>query len=282
MHYISTTSISGQDGFLVVANKSKPNGPEGCIVPFVYPNNTGWIGFFCINAPLRGIGWGAQLFQAGLDQLKKGGATMVGLDAVEEQVATYRRRGFVEKGRIKLMTRKGTKEQPLEGGFEHVKTDHERLTALEHTPTAILIKSDLEHTGLERPKLWSREVMFDRNDAWVLALVKEGKKEELEGWILIRGCQHGWRFGPLYASSTQNAAFLLHQAMRRLESEDGSYIAEIWAGNTAAIKVFEDAGWSYAGIDYHRMWLDGRVPEAQQPGGKADKEVYAMFDAGAG
>lgn len=30
------------------------------------------------------------------------------------------------------------------------------------------------------------------------------------------------------------------------------------------------------------MWLNGKVPEAQQSGRKADKEAYTMFDAGEG
>ena len=144
------------------------------------------------------------------------------------------------------------------------------------------MESDLAHTGLKRSKLWSKEALFDRDDAWGLALVRDGNREELEGWILIRSCQQGRRFGPLYATSKENAKFLLHQAMRRLESEDGSFIAEVWTQNHGAIAVFEESGWECAGLDYHRMWLNGIVPDAQQHGGKADSDVFAMFDAGEG
>jgi hypothetical protein len=44
--------------------------------------------------------------------------------------------------------------------------------------------------------------------------------------------------------------------------------------------VFEEAGWTWLEVDYHRMWLGGRVPDAQQSGGRADKEMWAVFDAG--
>jgi hypothetical protein len=140
----------------------------------------------------------------------------------------------------------------------------------------------LEHTGMERAKLWSKEAMFDRDDTIGLGLVKEGKKEELEGWIIVRSCLQGWRFGPLYANTPEHATFLLRTAMRRLEGEDGGFVAEVWPSNPDAVKVFEDAGWEWAGMDYHRMWLHGKVPEAQQSGGKAEKEMFAVFDAGEG
>jgi hypothetical protein len=257
--------------------------PEGCIVPFVFSNGTGWVGFFCLNAPVRGHGWGGKLFQAGLDHFKKNGATVVGLDAVQEQVGTYSRRGFVEKARVRLMVRKGLKEQELAGGLEHVHGLKNRVTDLDHIPTRLLVASDLLHTGLERTKLWTKEAMFDRDGTtFGLAIVKEDVEEELEGWILVRNCDQGYRFGPLYSNTPENAEFLLRTAMRRLEAEDGSLIAEVWQENKEAVKIFEDAGWTYAGLEYHRMWLDGRVPEAQQPGGKAEKEMFAVFDAGEG
>lgn len=32
-------------------------------------------------------------------------------------------------------------------------------------------------------------------------------------------------------------------------------------------------------MDYHRMWLNGRVPEEQQEGGRGQKGMFATFDA---
>jgi len=207
---------------------------------------------------------------------------MVGLDGVEEQVGTYTRRGFVDTALVRLMVRKGAKEQPLEGVFEHTATQLERLVPLEQIPSQILVKNDLATTGLERGKLWTKEALFNREDTWGLALVKEGTKEELEGWILVRSCHQGFRIGPLYAETKANAKLLLHQTMRRLEDADGSYIAEVWPSNPDAVAVFEESGWEWAGVDYHRMWLNGVVPQAQQKAGKAEKEMFAIFDAAQG
>jgi hypothetical protein len=260
-------------------NKSKPDDAEGCIVPFVFDNGTGWVGCFCMNAPMRGLGWGGALFSQCLAEFEKAGAKMVGLDGVAEQVQTYERRGFKTTNIVRLMVRKGIRDQPLEGGLEHVETDDERLVPLNEVPASVLVENDLAVTGFKRGKLWSREAMFDRDDAWGLALVKEGNKEQLEGWVLVRSCQHGYRFGPLYANSKENAKFLLHQAMYRLQASDGSFIAEVWYSNVDAVAVFEESGWEWCNVDYHRMWLHGNVPGAQQAGGKAEKEMFAIFDA---
>jgi hypothetical protein len=265
----------------LVAPKDDPDKPEGCVVPFVYANGTGWVGFFIINEPFRRNGWGNTLFQGGLDHFAAGGARVVGLDAVEEQVGTYERRGFVQKSRIRLMVREGLKNKPLEGGLGHPQQGLE-LFPLHRVPSEVLVKSDLEHSGLERPNLWTEDAMFSRPDAFGFALVREGVTDALEGWILVRSCEKGFRFGPLYATTKENANLLLRTAMKRVEKEDGTFMAEVWPQNPEANAIFEAAGWMYAGMDYYRMWLNGRVPEEQQPGGLAEKQCFAIFDAGEG
>lgn len=114
---------------------------------------------------------------------------MVGLDAVQEKVATYGRRGFVEKGIVRLMSRVGMKERTLEAAFEHFRGEGVHLVDLEEVPVGVPVESDLACTGLERRGLWTQEALFSRNDTFGLALVKEGAKDKLEGWILVRGCE---------------------------------------------------------------------------------------------
>jgi hypothetical protein len=61
-----------------------------------------------------------------------------------------------------------------------------------------------------------------------------------------------------------------------------SLITEAWSANNAAVELFESQGWQWAGIDYHRMWLNGSVPKEQADGGTAETTVFAVFDAGQG
>jgi GNAT superfamily N-acetyltransferase len=276
-HYHST----GPDAFLVVADPAEPSKAEGCIVPLVYANNTGWIGFFCINEEHRGKGWGANLFKGALDHFREKKIEVVGLDAVTQQVQTYARRGFVEKARIEVLTRESTKTKPLDGLLQC--PPGKRLVALEDIPMKVLVQSDMEHSGLERSRLWTKEALFDREDVFGFALVDEEKGHEvLDGWVLVRGCQIGFRVGPLYASSSETASLLLWNVLKRYEGHEGKFIAELWAGNPAAETVFREAGFDEKVVHYHRMWLNGNVPKPQWPGGKADQEAYAIFDAGEG
>ena len=70
--------------------------------------------------------------------------------------------------------------------------------------------------------------------------------------------------------------------MNDYAKNSGSFVAEIFDTNTEGRKVFGELGWEYAGVDYHRMWLNGKVPMEQQEGGKGAKGMYAIFDACAG
>jgi len=261
-----------------VSPSDQPDRAEGCIVPFVFSNQTGWIGFFIINEPHRGKGWGKDLFAAALQRFKDTGTRFVGLDAVQEQVNTYARRGFVSKGLVRLMQRGSVSKSPLS-----VQEDGDvdgKIVQLSDVNSDALVKSDLEHTGLERTRLWTKEALFSRPDAWGFAL--QTSDDELLGWILVRSCQHGLRLGPLYSTSSKVASKLLHMAMENCKDKPGSLIAEIWMGNESAHSVFSGAGWEDVGVDYHRMWLDGKVPPEQDKGGVAETRVFAMFDAGQG
>ncbi|KKY19430.1 hypothetical protein UCDDS831_g05400 [Diplodia seriata] len=86
----------------------------------------------------------------------------------------------------------------------------------------------------------------------------------------------------------QMGTALLLRVMQEIKSFDGSVVAEkslvaeVWGENPVAVETFEELGWEYTGMDYSRMWLDGKETEAQKKGGLAEKEVFAWFDAGEG
>ncbi|KAF1984211.1 hypothetical protein K402DRAFT_381385 [Aulographum hederae CBS 113979] len=281
-HYTST----GPEGWLMLAPHDSEK-PEGCIVPFVFDNNTGWVGFFALTAPYRGRGWGGALFQKCLDHLKENGATTVGLDAVAEQKKTYERRGFVETGMIRLEMRPSLKEMPLKEKLSSMRLkDGELLLEItKNTPKEVFARSDLAHTGMLRKKLWTDEALFSRKDTFGFYIASKPNDLmglEIEGWIVVRRCEHGFRIGPLYATSFDHASILLRAAMQKTDGQEGSFIAETWMGNPNGPKVFEDLGFKWAEVDYHRMWIDAKAPKEQSKGGKAETDVYAMFDAGQG
>jgi predicted N-acetyltransferase YhbS len=84
------------------------------VIPFTYPNNTGWVAFFVMNAGYRGKGLGRELWKEMELVFRNAGTTMIGLDGVEEQVETYKRRGYVDCARIPLMMRDSIQDNPID------------------------------------------------------------------------------------------------------------------------------------------------------------------------
>ncbi|OAL06289.1 hypothetical protein IQ06DRAFT_211971 [Phaeosphaeriaceae sp. SRC1lsM3a] len=238
--------------WLVVIPKSAST-PQGMILPIIYNNKTAWVGFFIMNEHVRGQGLGRALWKEMELVFRNAGTTTIGLDAVEQQVKTYERRGYVSCAFIPLMTRKPLADQPLD--------------------------LDFKHTGLDRSAYWAKDALPSRLFAFGYGIIENRK---LTGMIYARRCPKGARIGPLYAASYAQARQLLHKLMNDKARMQGTFEAEIFGSNEQGQKVFEELGWEYMGISYHRMWLNGNVPAEQQEGGRGTKGMFATFDAGSG
>ncbi|KAL7947134.1 acyl-CoA N-acyltransferase [Trichoderma barbatum] len=269
------------DDWLILIPKGKKE-PSGMVIGFKYSNQTGWVGFFIINKEYQGRGWGRTLFKVMLDSYKKSGIHTIGLDAVKEQVETYGRRGFVEATRIKVMTRASAYELPVNYGDRQPKRGY-TITDIKEVDESALADLDHRHSGLHRQALWTKEALFSRPDAFGFAVISNSATE-LQGFILVRRCENGHRVGPLIADCIDHASLLLQLAMSHpsISTSTGSLIAEIFGANESGLNVFSDLGWQWAGIDYHRMWLNGRVPTEQQEGGQGSRGMFAVFDASEG
>jgi hypothetical protein len=246
------------------------------VIPFIYPNKTAWVGFFIMNATFRGQGLGRKLWAEMEVSFKTAGTTTIGLDGVEEQVQTYKRRGFEDCARIPLMTRDGLGKRPIDVTWQQ--SDDVELHNIRSVDAKQLAKLDLEHTGLDRSAYWATGLLTSRNGSVGYAVVVD----KVIGFIYARRCEHGVRIGPLYAATYQHARQLLHRVMQDFAAVEGTFIAEVFGTNANGRKVFEELGWEYAGLSYHRMWLHGKVPIEQQDGGKGAMGMYAIFDACAG
>lgn len=262
-------------------------GPQGCILALAFPNNTGWIGFFLVSSSRRGQGLGGALWR-GMDAVWAcNGTRFIGLDGVEEQVPTYTRRGFVDTGRIVLMgcSASGVAGLPQKGDAVDdgaAQTgDLGRVRDVKEVSREELSKLDEMHTGLDRQRYWVSSDLLDREDVFGFAHYVD---TQLDGFVLVRGCEEGHRIGPLFAPNVAVASQLLRLAMQHpsVAESKGSLIAEVFGANVEARKVFESLGWSELGVEYHRMWYEGRVPEPQRDGGLGTKGMFAIFDAACG
>ncbi|KAH7082946.1 acyl-CoA N-acyltransferase [Paraphoma chrysanthemicola] len=250
--------------------------PQGMVIPFIYPNDTAWVGFFIMNATFRGHGLGRKLWKEMELAFEKAGTTSVGLDGVEEQVETYKRRGFEDCARIPLMTRDSLGQKAIDVTW--LETDAVALLNLRDVHAEQLAELDLAHTGLDRSAYWSTGALTSRIDSLGYAVVAD----KVVSFVYARRCEHGVRIGPLYAATHSQARQLLHRVMIDFAKPQDTFIAEVFGTNPNGRKVFEELGWDYAGLSYHRMWLKGKVPSEQQEGGRGTSGMFAILDACAG
>lgn len=267
-------ALDGHSWLLIAPQDS--SSPQGCVLALPFPNGTGWIGFFLVSASHRGQGLGGALWR-GMDAIwAQNGTSFMGLDGVEEQVPTYTRRGFVDVGRIVLMTCSASalKDHP------EVASDGD-VRDIREADREALRKLDEMHTGLDRGRYWVSSGLLDRADVFGFAHYFDST---LDGFVLVRECKEGHRVGPLFAPSAAVATQLLCLVMQHpaIAKSNGSLIVEVFGANAEARKVFEDLGWSDVGVEYHRMWYEGRVPEPQRDGGLGTTGMFAIFDAACG
>ncbi|KAJ4397906.1 hypothetical protein N0V91_010597 [Didymella pomorum] len=253
--------------------------PQGCVLALPYPNGTGWIGFFLVASSHRGHGLGGALWRGMDDVWAQNGTKVIGLDGVEEQVATYERRGFVDVGRIVLMSCSASAVATLKGYSDGESDDDVR--DIKKADREGLRKLDKMYTGLDRGRYWVSSDLLAREDVFGFA---HYTNNQLSGFVLVRGCEEGHRVGPLFAPSAAVASQLLRLVMQHpsVAAPKDSLIVEVFGANAEAKKLFADLGWSDVGVEYHRMWYEGREPEPQRDGGLGTKGMFAVFDAACG
>lgn len=249
---------------------------EGCVAALTYPNSTAWVAFFIVNTELHGHGLGRDLWKELKLVHKRNGTSIVGLDAVQQEVGTYTRRGFRDCAAIPYLTRPSVQVQPIDPALD-LSEGLELKDLRDINPTRIAV-IDFEHTGLDRTAYWEISDLINRPHSFDFAIISHG---QLTGFIYVHRCENGHHFGPLYAASYMQAKQLLVRAMTACEPSE-SYCAEIFGANAQGQKMFNNLDWAYSGVTYRRMWLDGRVPIEQREGSKGQECMYAIFDAACG
>lgn len=299
---------SRSSGMLLIIPKDGDK-PVGHVAAVFNTNSTGWVSMFIVNAGYRGLGLGRAMLSKAMQDFKSHGTKIVGLDAIAEQKQTYKRRGFLESklGLLRFMKRPLVAKEGIHASVEITVTSSTHVVSLDSVPHHLLVAHELKYTGFERRSLWNDKHMFGRPDVNGWALVSKLKPETTEdiyAWSMIRRCSSGARIGPVYAQDAEAAKVVLALATKAVTAEyiqsvpmqnepmsswedakineEASLVGEVWTGNPDAQAVFESLGWKPAGVDYHRMWLDGKATEAQSEGGSAAQGLFAVFDAAIG
>lgn len=176
--------------------------PQLCLSVVKYGSAFGFLGYYIARPPVRGKGFGIQIWNAGMARLA--GRT-VGLDGVVAQQDNYRKSGF------KL-------------AWNNVR--HEGAPPAAPVPSGVVL-ADARSIALDKLVAYDRRFFPEPRDgflaAWVsleervgLVALKDGS---IEGFAVIRKARTSARIGPLYAASPAIAAALVSALREKLGAQ---------------------------------------------------------------
>lgn len=166
--------------------------PVVCISVVKYGQAFGFLGFYIARPPVRGKGYGIQVWRAGMARLQ---GRNVGLDGVVAQQANYRKSGF-------------------RSAWSNVR--HEGRPAIAKPPAGVSL-ADARSVAFDKLAAYDRRFFPEARDSflasWIslperaaMVAVRDG---ELAGFAVMRACQAASRVGPLSADSPEIAAALV-------------------------------------------------------------------------
>lgn len=210
-----------------------------------YGKGFGFIGFYIVRPDKRGQGYGWQLWQAGMDQLK---GRVIGLDGVVAQQDNYRKSGFELAYRnIRYKGHGGDACPECPSDFDR------NIRPLADIPFD-------EFAAFDRP--FFPEARPDFLRAWIAqpevtarALVRNGK---LAGYGVCRPCREGYKIGPLYAEDAKGAESLF-AALTATVPTGAPYYLDTPETNPAAVSLAKRHGMTLS-FETARMYA-GQAPD---------------------
>ncbi len=179
--------------------------PIGSFSAVAYNESYGFLGLFIVREGFRGLGYGRQLWDAGMTYL---GTRNVGLDGVLAQQDSYGRRGFHAAYRtVRHEGISGAVAAPAE-------IADAKVVELTTVPAAELVAYDSQCFPAERPQFL--ESWIRRPETVALGVLRG---DRLAGYGVLRRCRVGSKIGPLLADDRQLAQQLLERLTARRPGE---------------------------------------------------------------
>jgi len=184
LHDAETFYTTDPHGFFLGILDGKP---VSSISAVSYGESYGFLGFYIVQPPFRGLGLGVEIWNAGMRRLMGGN---IGLDAVLAQQRLYERSGF-------RPCYKSVRYQGVGTGLE---SKAKGLRYLSDVPIDDLLAYDDQFFPVPRHlfvKSWIRQPK-----GIALGALTEG---ELTGYGVLRQCRLGYKIGPLFADNEEIA-----------------------------------------------------------------------------
>lgn len=194
--------------------------PIATISVVKYDESFGFLGFYIVKPDFRGQGYGIQIWKAGLEYLK---GCNIGLDGVVDQQDNYKKSGF------KLAYR-NIRYQGVTGGDVPNNTNIINLSKLS---IAAISNFDRQYFPAMRESFienWVRQT-----NSHALGIVQGN---DLMAYGVIRECKMGYKIGPLFADSFENAESLFLALKAQVKSNQPLFL-DIPEPNLEAIKLVE-------------------------------------------
>lgn len=213
-----------------------------------YDSSFAFLGFYIVDAPHRGQGYGYRLWR---HAFRHAGGRLVGLDGVLAEQDSYRRSGF------ELAYRNIRYGGVLQGvRFEPCPADLEIKPVDRATP---------EIAAFDRRMFPAPRDAF--LNAWLAApghVARAAHRDgKLAGYGVIRPCRNGHKIGPLFAENRQVAEALLAALLAEFGSEDGpgEVFLDVPEPNPVAMDLARDLGLEPV-FETARMYT-GPVPQIE-------------------
>jgi hypothetical protein len=203
------------DGFLIGAVDGKPAAVIACVR---YGEAFGFVGLYIVRSDVRGTGLGIEIWRAGHEHL---GDRTAGLDAVDAQVASYERSGYVAGPHT-------YRYRAERGGTGRSRPGID--------PVGYDALAELDARAFPAPREGFLRAWVGQPEARVLGLRRDG---ELAGYGVRRRCREGCKIGPLFATDAAAAERLLDSLVAGL---DEPYTLDVPRSNPAATELVERRG----------------------------------------
>jgi GNAT superfamily N-acetyltransferase len=214
--------------------------PIATISVVKYGESFGFLGFYIVKPEYRGKGYGMQIWNAGLAYL--GGRT-IGLDGVVAQQDNYRKSGFSLADRNIRYQGTGGGLVPTESGIVH-------LSTLPFDEICAYDKPCFRDDRAQFLRCW-----IDRPRGTALGIVRDRR---VAGYGVLRMCRSGFKVGPLFADSPEDAEHLF-RALKAHAPEGAPMYLDTPAVNRAAVDLAERHGMTVV-FETARMYT-GKSPD---------------------
>lgn len=184
------------DGFLIGLLDGQP---ISCISVVKYPNNYSFLGFYIVKEDYRGKGYGYKIWQEGMAYLE---GQNIGLDGVVAQLDNYKKSGFElshENARYMGYSSPNSNESS------------KRIVDLQDIPIETLTTYDKQVFKSNRQKFL--ELWISRPETIAIGIRDADNATMLSGYGVLRKCREGYKIGPLFANSYDDARILFAELM---------------------------------------------------------------------